>query len=74
MKTAAKSKSSSRKATSKKVGRKRTSGQPIKNDRYIYLIVDNTKELAGALKRLVDSSDSQKDAVQDAILRAARKV
>lgn len=69
MKNVEKATKSSRKAIAKKG---RVSAQPVKNDRYIYLIVDNTKELSGALNRLMRNSESQKDAVQKAILRAAK--
>ncbi len=73
MKAAAKSKPSSRKVAQKR-GRKPASGQPIKNDRYIYLTVDNTPEMAKALNRLNSNSDTQKEAVQSAILKAAGRM
>lgn len=70
-------KSLSRRGKNRKVNKHRVAGQPASGynpDRYFYLQVGRTNEMKKALEKISSEYDSQKQAVEKAILNLARKL
>lgn len=54
---------------------KRVAGQPLTtNERYVHLLVNDSPEVAKALSKLNRHAPSQRAAVEEAILNAAKRV